>query len=400
MEFFKIIIAYILGYVRITVEGYYIERFINICINSKILIWNIKREKGGVKLFLNVGITDFKKLRQISKKTKCKITINKKKGIPFLLNRYRKRKVFAMFLVIVIALIIVSSNYVWNVEIRIEDNEKLEDIEADLIEAGLVVGKNKNKIKSSEIIQKIRLQRDDISWMGIELKGTNAIVKIVKAEEAPEIIDENDYTNIVADKSGIITKIVAQNGTAKVKVGDTIEKGTVLIEGTMAGKYTELRYVHSIGEIEAKVWYSNTQKIYFRKEEKEYTNNEENKYSIKINNFKINFYKTLSNFKNYDTIEEEKKVKIFSNLYLPISVVKITNKEQINIEKTYTLEEAKNIAIEQAKQELNKELGNNSNILRRNYKFQRKWRIYRSNSYIWDIRKNRNWRENAVLGFT
>jgi len=372
MEFFKIIIAYILGYVRITVEGYYIERFINICINSKILIWNIKREKGGVKLFLNVGITDFKKLRQISKKTKCKITINKKKGIPFLLNRYRKRKVFAMFLVIVIALIIVSSNYVWNVEIRIEDNEKLEDIEADLIEAGLVVGKNKNKIKSSEIIQKIRLQRDDISWMGIELKGTNAIVKIVKAEEAPEIIDENDYTNIVADKSGIITKIVAQNGTAKVKVGDTIEKGTVLIEGTMAGKYTELRYVHSIGEIEAKVWYSNTQKIYFRKEEKEYTNNEENKYSIKINNFKINFYKTLSNFKNYDTIEEEKKVKIFSNLYLPISVVKITNKEQINIEKTYTLEEAKNIAIEQAKQELNKELGNNSNILRRNYKFQRK----------------------------
>ena len=140
----------------------------------------------------------------------------------------------------------------------------------------------------------------------------------------------------------------------------------------MSGKYTDLRYVHSIGNIEAKVWYTKTKRIYFRKEEEEYTNNEENKYAIKINNFRINFYKTLSNFKKYDTIEEEKKVKIFSNLYLPISVVKITNKEQINIEKTYTLEEAKNIAIEQAKQELNKELGNNSNILRRNYKFQRK----------------------------
>jgi len=70
MEFIKIAIAYILGYVRITVEGYYIERFINICINNKILIWNIKREKGGVKLFLNVGINDFKKLGHISKKTK------------------------------------------------------------------------------------------------------------------------------------------------------------------------------------------------------------------------------------------------------------------------------------------------------------------------------------------
>ena len=364
MEFIKIAMAYILGYVRITVEGYYIERFINICINNKILIWNIKREKGGVKLFLNVGINDFKKLGQISKKTKCKIKINKKKGIPFLLNKYRKRKIFGLFLILVLILILVSSNYIWNIEIQVEENQVLEAIEHDLTQAGLIVGKNKNKIKTTEIIQKIRLKRKDISWIGIELKGTNAIVKIVKAEEAPKIIDENEYTNIVANKSGIITKIIAQNGTAKVKVGDTVDIGTVLIEGTMTGKYTDIRYVHSIGEVEAKVWYSQTEKIYFRKEEKEYTKNEESKYSLKINNFRINFYKTLSKFKIYDTIEEEKKAKIFSNLYLPITLIKTTNKEQINVEKNYTLEEAKNIAINQAKKELNKQLKDNNSMVR------------------------------------
>ena len=371
MELVKIAISYLLGYVRITVEGYYIERFINICISSKILIWNIKREKGGVKLFLNIGINNFKKLGKIAQKTKCKIKINKKRGMPFLLNRYRKRKIFGAFLVIIIMLIIISSNYIWNIEIQIEDNEQIEGIEQDLTEAGLIVGKNINKIKSSEIIQQIRLKRNDISWIGIELKGTNAIVKLVKAKEAPEIIDENDYTNIIANKSGVITKIIAQNGTAKVKVGDTVEVGTVLIEGTMTGKYTETRYVHSIGEIEAKVWYSDTKRVYYTKEEKEYTNNEENKYSIKINNFKINFYKTLSNFEIYDTIETEKKVKIFSNLYLPISLIKTTNKEQIKVEKKYTLEEAKTIAIQQAKQELNNQLGETNNILRRSNKFKR-----------------------------
>jgi len=368
MEFIKIVISYILGYVRITVEGYYIERFINICINNKVLIWNIKREKGGVKLFLNVGINDFKKLVEISKKTKCKIKINRKSGIPFLLNRYRKRKIFALFLVIVLTLILVSSNYIWNVEIQIEEGEQLDGIEEALAEAGLIVGKNKNKVETSEVIQYIRLKRDDISWMGIELKGTNAIVKLVKAKKAPEIIDENDYTNIVANKSGIITKIVAQNGTAKVKIGDTVEKGVILIEGTMIGKYTESRYVHSIGEIEAKVWYSKTKKIYYRKEEKEYTNIEENKYGIKINNFRINFYKTLSKFEIYDTIEKENKVKIFSNLYLPISLVEITNREQIKVEKTYSLEEAKNIGIEQAKKELDSEIGGANSLLRRNNK--------------------------------
>ncbi len=364
MEFIKIAISYILGYVRVTVEGYYIERFINICINNKILIWNIKREKQGVKLFLNVGINDFKKLCEISKKTKCKIKISKKRGLPFLLNRYRKRKIFALFLIIVVLLILFSSNYVWNIEIQIEDNQVLDGIEEEIEKAGLTVGKNKNKIDSNSIIQKIRLDRKDISWLGIELKGTNAIVKIVKANEAPQIIDENAYTNIVSNKAGIITKIVAQNGTAKVKVGDTVSAGAVLIEGTMTGKYTDLRYVHSIGEVEAKVWYTAVKKVYYTNQEKEYTNREENKYGIKINNFKINFYKTLSNFEIYDTIETEKKAKIFSNLYLPISLVKTTNKEQINVEKKYSIDEAKNIAIEQAKQELDSKIGDKSSILR------------------------------------
>ena len=36
--FIKILLKYILGYVRITVEGYYIERFINICHNNNILL--------------------------------------------------------------------------------------------------------------------------------------------------------------------------------------------------------------------------------------------------------------------------------------------------------------------------------------------------------------------------
>ena len=65
----KIFLKYILGYVRITVEGYYIERFINICTTNKILIWNLKREKG-VKLHLNVGIEDFYRAIKVAKKLK------------------------------------------------------------------------------------------------------------------------------------------------------------------------------------------------------------------------------------------------------------------------------------------------------------------------------------------
>ena len=69
---FKLFLEFIFGYVNISVEGYYIERFINICISKNILLWNMKREKS-TYLNSNIGIKEFKKIKEIAKKTKCKI---------------------------------------------------------------------------------------------------------------------------------------------------------------------------------------------------------------------------------------------------------------------------------------------------------------------------------------
>lgn len=358
----KILINYIIGYLRISIEGYYIERFINICRKEKIIIWNLKRDKN-IKLDLNIGIKDFKKAANIAKQTQCKIKITRKKGIPFLFNRYKKRKIFFVFLVLMIIFLSISSNFVWNIQIVEENKEVIENIEQDLQEAGLTVGKLKSKVNTKEVINKVRLKREDIAWMGIEFKGTNAIVKLVKATSKPDIIDENDYCSIVSDKQGVITKINAQNGTIAAKVGDTVNVGTPLINGWMEGKFTGIRYVHARGEIEAKVWYSESKTIMYNTTEREETGNIENKYKIKFNNFEINLSKTLSKFKIYDTIYEENKIKIFSNFYLPISLVKMTNKEIEEVEKNLTPEQAKDIGIQELQEELDSKIEDKSKIV-------------------------------------
>ena len=359
--YIAILLRLIFGYVRVEIEGYYIERFINICQNKKILIWNLKREKG-VKLFFNIGIKDFKRIKNIARKTNCKIKIKKKKGIPFLLYKYKKRKIFAIFLVLIVFFIYTSSRYVWNIDVSVEDGWGIENIEKDLYNLGLKRGIRKASIDTDKIINEIRLKRNDISWMGIDLKGTNAIIKIVKADEKPDLIDSSDYCNIVAMKSGIITKIIAQNGTALVKEGDEVHKGDILIAGYMEGKYTEKRYVHSLGEVQAKIKYQKSEKIYLNKDILKETGNQEKKFQIKFNNFQINFYKTLSNFKIYDTIYTEKKLKIFSNFYLPISVMEITNKEQIKETKNYSKEEAIEVEKEKLSAEIEKDIANKENI--------------------------------------
>ncbi len=162
---------------------------------------------------------------------------------------------------------------------------------------------------------------------------------------------------------GIIVKVSAVNGTPLVKEGDTIKQGSILIGGWLEGKYTGMRYVHANGEVTAKVWYTQKEKVQLKQTISERTGTQENKYSVTINNFRINFYKTLSKLKNYDTIEETKKIKIFSDFYLPIQIIKNTNYEYIQKDIQYTKQQAKELAIEKAKREIEQQIENKESIL-------------------------------------
>lgn len=360
--YIQIIKNYILGYVRITVEGYFIERFMNLCLKKGILLWNNKRKKATL-LETNIGIKEFREMVEIAKQSKCKIKIKQKKGLPFLFHKYRKRKVFVLFLCFIMLTILALSNFVWNIEIVGNESIPKEELLQTLKEDGLTIGTLKRNIDTKAIVNKMRLNRNDLAWAGMELKGTNAIVKIVEADKKPEIVEEEDYCNIIATKAGMIVKVNALNGTPLVKEGDIIKEGTPLIGGWLEGKYTGIRYVHANGVVTAKVWYTQKEKIELKRTLVSKTENVETKYSVRMNNFTINFYKTLSKFKKYDTIEETKKLKLFSDFYLPIEIVKKTNYELVEQEINDTKEQAKQKAVEQAKQKLEEMVERKENIL-------------------------------------
>ncbi len=348
---FKILTNYINGYIKIEIEGYYIERFINTCMKKGIFLWSITRKKGSI-IQAKVAVADFKEAVSIAREHNCLITIKNKKGVPFLIKKYKKRKVFFILLLVLIVMIIALSRFIWNIEVSGTENIDSAEIIEIAKENGLKIGKFKGKINTNDIVNKIRLSREDIAWVGIELKGTNAIIRIVEADEKPEIVDENSFSNIVATKDGVITSISAQNGTIMVEKGQEVKKGDILIAGWMEGKYTGKYYVNSNGEVKAKIVYAQNEKIYKKETKKEETGNINNKYSIKFNNFKINFYKRLSKFEKYDTIVSSKKVKLFFNFYLPIEIIKYTNYEICEVDIEHNEEDATKLGQEQASAKL------------------------------------------------
>ena len=80
------------GYVRIRVEGYSPERFLNMCCYHGIYIWGLAPAGDAYEMYMSVS--GLKKVRPLARKTHTKICIVRRVGLPFFLVRYRKRRLF------------------------------------------------------------------------------------------------------------------------------------------------------------------------------------------------------------------------------------------------------------------------------------------------------------------
>ena len=349
--FLKILFNFLLGYKIVEIEGYFVEKFLNSSLKDNLFLWNLKRRSATV-LRVNVADSDFDKLKNIVNKNQCLLKVISSRGIPNIYQRYKKRRYLIYASIVFIFFIFSISRFVWNIEVVGNSRLSKEDVISLVENDGLKIGKYKGKIDTEKIIKKIRSEREDISWIGIELKGTNAIVKIVETEEKPMVVDENDFCNIVAKKDGIISKISAQNGTIMVKDGDEVKQGQILIAGWMEGLYTGKYLVHSNGKVEAIIKYSQSEKIYKKETVRKRTERKENKFSIKVKNFQINLFKTLSKFEKYDTIDSVKNIQLSPNFYIPINFVKYTNFEVEESLVEHDFEDAKRVGEATAKQKL------------------------------------------------
>ena len=154
----------ITGYVSIRAEGYYIEKLINTCRNKNIYLGNLKREKNTI-IRANIPVKQFKEVCKIAKSNKCKIKLLEKKGLPFILNKYRKRKIFAISLILMLGALIVLSRFVWNIDITGNVNISQDEILEIVKNEGLEIGTLKSRIDTKQIVEKIRLERSDIAWV-------------------------------------------------------------------------------------------------------------------------------------------------------------------------------------------------------------------------------------------
>ncbi len=138
--------------------------------------------------------------------------------------------------------------------------------------------------------------------------------------------------------------------------GDEVSVGDLLVEGVMEGKYTGMREVGSDADVYVVSHFKKEKKEAFIQENSERTGNMEKNVEIYLHNFKIFFKKGVPKFENCDTIRTYKKVKLFSNYYIPIEIVNVTDFELKKSFQSFTEEELTDKITKELQEELNQEL--------------------------------------------
>ena len=224
------VISFIRGYYTVVVEGLDTESFLNYLIRNKIYVYNVNRiEKS--KIQFNIDRDNFKKLKKIYRSNKFSIKVKKQTGIPFIAKRIYTYRGMVICAIISLVILMSTSQFVTDVYIAAPEGIDKTALKKELYIQGVRPGVYKKSIDRKIVRDSVMSKFNQISYISINVKGTNIFVNITKKDESQNSEENSNYCNIIAAKDGIIEKVVPRSGEAIVEEGDIVKKGDVLVNG-------------------------------------------------------------------------------------------------------------------------------------------------------------------------
>lgn len=339
-------IQFLKGYLVIQLHGDYVERFLNMCRMHDILLWNIKREERD--FCCTIAAKDYFETIPLLKKTGTKAKVLHKSGAPFYVPFMKKRVLFFVSLILCLGMLYVVTDYIWAIEyvgnVQISDDELNNFLDSEEIHYGM----KKDALDCEETEKSLRASFPNVTWTSIYFQGTKLYVEVKENEKTEPVIEDVQGTNLVATEAGTITSIITRNGVPKVKAGDVVEVGQILVEGAVP-VYDEAQSVidYQIYNSDADISIQ-TQLMYREQLEKiypviQYTENEHKSIFMEVFGYHMESPVIGKKYQSSEKVTQKHQVCLLDNLYLPIYYGNICEKEYHLRYLEYSEEEMKNI---------------------------------------------------------
>lgn len=353
-------IQYIKGYVTIKVWGYSMERFLNLCGNHDILVWDI--EDHGDYDTMKVSIKGFFALKTLLRKTGTKASVLQRHGLPFFVPKIKRRKIFVFGLTACLVFWMLTARFIW--DIRIEGNYSLtEDVLMDYLESqGVHTAMKKGDLQIEELERRIREEYNIITWISLKIEGTTLIIQMREnempeydyagqPENEPESTAESG-TDLAATKDGVIVYMITRKGVPLAAPGDTVEKGQILVSGAVPvynDDTTIRKYQYYEADADIMIEYEKSLSVEKKTAylEKEYSGREKRILMLGLRDKEWNFSAGKVPYETYDILGEKKQVQLLEHLFLPAFYGIKYAKEYTLAEKMHTEEEMTQIMEEE-----------------------------------------------------
>lgn len=320
------------------------ERFLNICNANHIRMWDLVYIKGDYYFKIEPG--EYYRLKNILKKTGSKTVIREKKGLPFILFRYRKHNCFFAGILLAVFLLYIISLFVW--DISVEGNQMITDevVLDTLYATGIHHGMFIKRVSCDDLEKLLRNTFDDLTWVSVEINGTRLIIYVKENDEDYIAPKNSESCNLVATKPGRISSIVTRSGTPQVEVGDEVEAGDVLVSGIVDvkddyGTVLSQKTVCADADILIETVYEYEDVLKMTYKYKIFTGNDNKMLYLKLFHYtvKLGF---APDYEKYETLLSDSQIQVNDNFYLPVHYGVITSTEYREETARYTESEAQN----------------------------------------------------------
>ena len=359
---FLSIVKYFQGFLLVRLRGYSPERFLNLCSNHNILIWNLNSRGEYYEFY--ISIKGFRRLKPLLKKTKTHLTILKRVGFPFFLYRYRKRKIFFLGIAGCIAFLLYLTTFIWLIDINGNSSITDETILSFLEEKHSAFGTKKSKIDCEKLEEDLRSRYADVIWASVRLNGTKMTIDIQENLlgsknhiESKEAMD--GAYDIVAEKDAVISSIITRKGTPGVKAGDTVKAGDMLVSSRLdiyndSQEIINYVYTCSDADIYGHTTYTYEDSFPLEFTQKVKTGETSFGYELYLGSYKITIPPFTKPKEPYMIYKENHQLAIAKDYYIPATIKKITYSACVYQNITLTKSQAKQKANENILQFLKK----------------------------------------------
>ena len=348
------------GIVLLYVKGEKAVDFLNAAVQKQIKVWSIRKvDEECIGFF--ILISDISQLRNLRRDYHVQFSFGKREGLWFHWQRVKKNGSFVLGGFLFVLLVTLLSNTVWEIKITGASKEIEYRIMKQLDEMGVKRGALQFGLHTPQEIQKeITKQNANITWVGVERKGTVYHLQVVE-KTIPKVSQPPENRHLVAKKAGVVSYILADKGEPKVKVNQYVKKGQVLISGYI-GKEDEPVPIAATGKVLAETWYETTIILPLENRLDTLTGHSKSKYGFSV--FGQSFYFPWlenPNFTSFYT-EERRNPIYFFKWKLPITWNEKICYETERVETHYTRQEIQKLGVKLAHEKMRQEISGASSV--------------------------------------